>query len=149
RFHLCPRATRSEGSVLSLVHSAFDLLGRRAAVFPSTSLRCHRVHSSTAVSLQVRRQCTGSEPIFRGPARATRLQMQTSNRRKIRYAVVGAGNIAQVAVLPAFEHARDNSQLVALISGDPEKRWALRSKYALELEGDYAELEDVLERGKV
>jgi hypothetical protein len=34
----------------------------------------------------------------------------TKNDRKIRYAVVGAGNIAQVAVLPAFANAKENSQ---------------------------------------
>jgi predicted dehydrogenase len=33
----------------------------------------------------------------------------------VRYAVVGLGHIAQVAVLPAFVHARRNSRLVALV----------------------------------
>ena len=47
------------------------------------------------------------------------------DRRKIRYAVVGLGHIAQVAVLPAFEHARQNSQLTALVSDDPQKLKAL------------------------
>jgi predicted dehydrogenase len=69
----------------------------------------------------------------------------TSERRKIRYAVVGAGNIAQVAILPAFDHARENSELVALVSGDPAKRAALRERYALEADGDYDEFERVLE----
>jgi hypothetical protein len=41
-------------------------------------------------------------------------------KRLIRYAVVGLGHIAQVAVLPAFGNARRNSKLVALVSGDPE-----------------------------
>ena len=36
--------------------------------------------------------------------------------RKMRFAVVGLGNIAQVAVLPAFEHARESCELVALVS---------------------------------
>jgi predicted dehydrogenase len=35
------------------------------------------------------------------------------NRQKIRYAVVGLGHIAQIAVLPAFAHARRNSALTA------------------------------------
>lgn len=69
--------------------------------------------------------------------------------RKIRYAVVGAGNIAQVAILPAFEHAKENSELVALVSGDDEKRAALREKYELELDGDYPDFERVLERGRI
>jgi predicted dehydrogenase len=68
--------------------------------------------------------------------------------RKVRYAVLGAGNIAQVAVLPAFEHAAENSELVALISGDAEKRAALSERYRLEHTGSYDELEQVLARSK-
>jgi predicted dehydrogenase len=71
------------------------------------------------------------------------------DKQKIRYAVIGAGNIAQVAVLPAFKHARSNSELVALVSGDAEKRDELRKKYDLELAADYDDLELVLERGAV
>jgi len=41
--------------------------------------------------------------------------------RKIRYAVVGLGHLTQVAVLPAFRQAQ-NSELVAIVSGDAEKR---------------------------
>ncbi len=40
---------------------------------------------------------------------------------KIRYAIVGLGHIAQVAVLPAFAHAARNSKLTALVSDDSEK----------------------------
>jgi glucose-fructose oxidoreductase len=47
----------------------------------------------------------------------------------IRYAVVGQGYIAQAAVLPAFAHARRNSRLVAIVSGDATKRKALARKY--------------------
>jgi predicted dehydrogenase len=50
---------------------------------------------------------------------------------KIRYAVVGLGHIAQVAVLPAFRNAK-NSELVALVSGEAEKREKLGKKYRLE-----------------
>jgi predicted dehydrogenase len=49
--------------------------------------------------------------------------------RAIRYAVVGLGHIAQVAVLPAFRHARGNSVLAALVSDDPTKRRLLSRKY--------------------
>lgn len=69
--------------------------------------------------------------------------------RKIRYAVIGAGNIAQVAILPSFEHARENSRLVALISGDAEKRAELSKRYDLEFYGDYSELEPLLTRAAV
>jgi predicted dehydrogenase len=68
---------------------------------------------------------------------------------EVRYAVVGAGNIAQVAVLPAFAHARENSRLVALVSGDAEKREVLGRRYQIELTGDYEELESILDRGEI
>ncbi|WP_437756384.1 Gfo/Idh/MocA family protein [Sorangium sp. So ce1389] len=68
--------------------------------------------------------------------------------RRIRYAVVGAGNIAQVAVLPAFENAAENSELVALVSGDPDKLAALGERYGVEERGGYDELEDVLKRSR-
>lgn len=73
----------------------------------------------------------------------------TSEQRKIRYAVIGAGNIAQVAVLPAFAHARENSELVAVISNDPEKRAELKERYRLEQVGDYNAFEAILQRGKI
>ena len=53
-------------------------------------------------------------------------------KRKIRYAMVGLGNIAQVAVLPAFRHARENSELAAFFSNDPGKEKALQRKYGLQ-----------------
>jgi len=52
-------------------------------------------------------------------------------KNKVRYAVVGLGHIAQVAVLPAFKTAR-NSELYALVSGDPQKLRKLGKKYGLE-----------------
>ncbi|MGC4088946.1 MAG: Gfo/Idh/MocA family oxidoreductase [Polyangiaceae bacterium] len=74
--------------------------------------------------------------------------MEDSEKR-IRYAVVGAGNIAQVAVLPAFAHAKENSELVALISSDPEKQRVLGERYDITELGGYDELEKVLERAQV
>lgn len=50
---------------------------------------------------------------------------------KVRYAVVGLGHLAQVAVLPAFKNA-PNSELIAIVSGDAEKRKTLGKKYRLE-----------------
>ena len=52
------------------------------------------------------------------------------SKNKVRYAIVGLGHIAQVAVLPAFKAAR-NSELFALVSGDPEKLRKLGKKYNL------------------
>ena len=53
----------------------------------------------------------------------------SSAPRRIRYGVAGLGHIAQAAILPAFRHARRNSQLAALISDDPTKLKALSRKY--------------------
>lgn len=65
--------------------------------------------------------------------------------RRIRYALVGAGNIAQVAVLPAFAHATENSELVAIVSSDEEKRRALAERYGVEHTGTYEDFERTLE----
>jgi predicted dehydrogenase len=56
---------------------------------------------------------------------------QRTSRNRVRYAVVGLGHIAQVAVLPAFGTAR-NSKLLALVSDDSEKLNKLGRKYRLE-----------------
>jgi predicted dehydrogenase len=47
----------------------------------------------------------------------------------VRYAVVGLGHIAQVAVLPAFKNARRNSRLAALVTDDRAKARQLGAKY--------------------
>jgi predicted dehydrogenase len=69
-------------------------------------------------------------------------------RKKVRYAVIGLGHIAQAAVLPAFAHA-ENSELTALVSDDPEKRRELSEKYGVERAIDYDDLEDLFERRDV
>jgi len=55
--------------------------------------------------------------------------MAKRRRGPVRYAVVGLGHIAQVAVLPAFAHARRNSRLEALVSDDPTKLRSLARRY--------------------
>jgi len=52
--------------------------------------------------------------------------------KRIRYAVVGLGHIAQVAVLPAFAHAERNCELTALVSDDARKRNELGRKYRVD-----------------
>src|SRR5256714_10056827 len=69
----------------------------------------------------------------------------TSQTNKIRYAVVGLGHIAQVAVLPAFAHAKRNSTVVAIVSDDPTKRREIAKQYRLEKAYSYAEYERCLE----
>ena len=70
-----------------------------------------------------------------------------SSGRKIGYAVVGLGHIAQTAVLPAFAHAK-NSRLVMLVSDDEEKREKLSRKYGVEA-CSYEQYDDCLARDEV
>jgi predicted dehydrogenase len=75
-------------------------------------------------------------------ARSTRRRTKKA-ARQVGYAVVGLGHFAQDAVLPAFEHATDNSRLVALVSGDPEKSRALGERYQVPVFG-YDRFEECL-----
>jgi glucose-fructose oxidoreductase len=70
--------------------------------------------------------------------------MPSKGRGPVRYAVVGIGHIAQAAVLPAFAHARRNSRLVALVSGDRTKRSELSRRYAIEQTYSYDQYDDCL-----
>jgi predicted dehydrogenase len=71
------------------------------------------------------------------------------NTQPIRYAVVGLGHIAQIAVLPAFAHARQNSALTALVSDDPEKLRQLSRRYRVKLTYSYDQYDDCLRSGAV
>jgi len=68
----------------------------------------------------------------------------SKRRGPIRYAVVGLGHIAQIAVLPAFRHAQRNSELVALVSDNAQKRRLLGRKYRVDTFG-YDDYEACLE----
>lgn len=68
---------------------------------------------------------------------------------KVRYAVVGLGYIAQAAVLPAFAHAAENSQLAALVSSDPVKLKELAKKYKVDRTYSYEAYDDCLQSGMV
>lgn len=63
--------------------------------------------------------------------------------RRIRYALVGLGHIAQVAVLPGFAQAK-NSELAALVSGDRKKLAALKKKHGAPKTYLYDKFEDCL-----
>ena len=69
---------------------------------------------------------------------------KNKSAKRIRYAVVGLGHLAQVAVLPAFARA-PNSELVAIVSGDPTKRRKLGRQYGLEHVYSYEEYYRALE----
>jgi predicted dehydrogenase len=68
-------------------------------------------------------------------------------RKQIRYAVVGLGHIAQVAMLPAFGNARRNSVLSALVSSDSSKRTQLSEKYGIENTYSYDQYDECLKSG--
>jgi predicted dehydrogenase len=70
-------------------------------------------------------------------------------RKKIRYAVVGLGHITQVAVLPAFQHAAENSELVALVSSDEEKLRQLGRRYGVENLYSYGQYDELLRSGEI
>jgi len=72
---------------------------------------------------------------------------ESANQRKIRYAVVGLGFITQVAILPAFAHAQENSELAALVSGDPGKLKALGKKYKVPKTYSYEQYADCVSDG--
>ncbi len=69
--------------------------------------------------------------------------------KRIRYAVVGLGHIAQVAVLPAFQHAIANSELVALVSSDEAKLRRLGRRYGVSLLYTYDQYGELLASGEV
>src|SRR4030095_3620958 len=64
--------------------------------------------------------------------------------RSVRQAGVGLGHIAQVAVIPAFAHARRNSKLVAVVSGDRTKRLEIAKRYRVKHAFSYDEDEEFL-----
>jgi len=71
------------------------------------------------------------------------------SRKKIRYAVVGLGHIAQVAVLPAFENVPENTELAALVSDDPKKLEELSEKYRVKKTCSYDEYDALLKSGDI
>ncbi len=72
-----------------------------------------------------------------------------TKQRKIRYAVVGLGYISQIAVLPAFGHAKSNSTLTALVSGDQAKLKSLAKKYGIKGTYFYEQYGDCLASGEI
>ncbi len=83
------------------------------------------------------------------PIRRSTRSNKSSKERKVRYAVIGLGYISQIAVLPAFAHARENSELVALVSDDKTKLKSLARKYKVADTYRYETYADCLESGNV
>jgi len=68
---------------------------------------------------------------------------------RVRYAVVGLGYISQSAVLPAFAHAKGNSELTALVSDSRVKLRELGQQYDVGLQFSYDEYDDLCASGAI
>ncbi|HTX05586.1 MAG TPA: Gfo/Idh/MocA family oxidoreductase [Steroidobacteraceae bacterium] len=85
----------------------------------------------------------------RGKGAARRATASAASQRQIRYAVVGLGHIAQIAILPAFAQATRNSTLAALVSDDPEKLRKLSRRYGVRHTCGYGEADELFGSGEV
>lgn len=72
-----------------------------------------------------------------------------TQKQVVRYAVVGLGYISQEAVLPAFAHAKENSELRALVTQDPVKARKLGKKYDVPLCYGYEEYDRCIHSGEI
>ncbi|MBX3259775.1 MAG: Gfo/Idh/MocA family oxidoreductase [Labilithrix sp.] len=68
--------------------------------------------------------------------------------RKVRYAAVAGGWISQEHFMPAVKNT-DNSELTALVTGDPHKAEALKDEFGLERTYDYDDFDELLSEADV
>ncbi len=73
----------------------------------------------------------------------------TRSNRRVRYAVVGLGYIAQSAMIPAFAHARRNSELTALVSDDPAKLRTLGRRLGIHRLAHYDDFQELCASGEI
>ena len=81
--------------------------------------------------------------------RPSRSRPKTSQRKSVRYAVIGLGHIAQAAVLPAFKHAKRNSTLAALVSGEQKKLKQLSRRYGVSHTCGYDGVDELFASGEI
>ena len=81
--------------------------------------------------------------------RTSRSRTRISHDKEVRYAVVGLGHIAQAAVLPAFKHARRNSVLAALVSGEEKKLKQLGRRYGVKRLCSYDDVDELFASGEI
>ncbi len=74
---------------------------------------------------------------------------QDNSDRVLRYGVVGLGHIAQIAILPAFKNAKENSKLAALVSDDPVKLKELGKEYGVDELYDYDHFDQCLRESEL
>lgn len=68
--------------------------------------------------------------------------------KKVRYAIVALGDIAQEAMLPGVAHT-GNSEVSAFVTSDPEKASGVGKQYGVETSFRYEQFEEMLHSGKV
>src|SRR5436305_5523850 len=68
--------------------------------------------------------------------------------KKVRYAIVGLGDIAQEAMLPGVEHT-GNSEVTAFVSSNPEKARELGKQYGITSCYSYEQFGDLLKSGTI
>ena len=68
--------------------------------------------------------------------------------RKIRYAIVGVGDIAQEAMMPGVSHT-GNSEITALVTSDSDKARKVGEQYEVTDTYGYEQFDDMLASGKV
>ena len=122
-------------------------------MFPSGTVLASALRMATRSSGSRRTPThkAGSGTARRGPGRVTvrRASERAASGKKVRYAVVGLGHIAQIAILPAFAQAQPNSTLTALVSDDPEKLRKLSRRYGIHRICSYDEADELFESGEV
>lgn len=74
--------------------------------------------------------------------------MANTNSKNVRYALVGLGWISQEVVLPGFSDAK-NSELAALVTGDPDKASELGAEYKVSQSVGYDGYEKLLRSGDI
>lgn len=81
--------------------------------------------------------------------RPARSRTKSSHSKSVRYAVIGLGHISQAAVLPAFKHAKRNSVLAALVSGEEKKLKQLGRRYGVKRLCGYEAVDELFSSGEI
>ena len=68
--------------------------------------------------------------------------------RKVRYGIIGLGDISQEALMPGVKHT-GNSQITALVSSDREKLGALGERYGVEHRYGYEDFASLIASGEI
>lgn len=69
-------------------------------------------------------------------------------KKKVRYAIVGLGDISQEAMMPAVK-GTGNSEITALVTGDAEKAAKLGAQYGVSAHYTYEEFPELLRSGAI